>query len=429
MRPLSDIEADAAELREDLREWSIRHPLKREDDSLHIPNCLRIRAFACRQRRLEEEAGDSEVTEVSELVDDIVDMLDAVNDQEYTVALDDELEPRPTAWQWGEMAERYEEMGRAQEAFEWWQKNKPVLTVPDVQPLAEAIAAVQQRFNRLLFRVGARDPFQQALFDELRTWAREDQCYLYSLRPKVPMAELVERAITLEPAWEHAKQPLLEQEERGRVVDDVIRLVTTPGFGSDSERDEKRLHALLAECKTLRIPSADRKLRDALLPWASFVEGDDRFRDILREITLEWDRRQEIGKADETADQNGSTLDELSAELVAVRKVTSGKRCLMLGGSCRDEIRTAIQEALAFEDLVWPATKPMDPLSKYDSEIRHADIVVLLTRFSRKEWRDAREACERDGKKFVQLNSGYGVADVVHQFYTELTPEGAAGAE
>ncbi len=144
-----------------------------------------------------EECGDSEVAEVTELSEDIIDLLDGANDQEYTVALDDELDPRPTAYQWGELAERYMEMARAQEGFEWWQRNRNLLAVSDVQPLAEAVAAVQQRFNRLLFRIGARDPFQQQLFDDLRTWAREDQCYLYSLRPKVPMAELMEKAATL----------------------------------------------------------------------------------------------------------------------------------------------------------------------------------------------------------------------------------------
>ena len=103
-------------------------------------------------------------------------------------------------------------MSRAQEAFEWWVGNNGLLTVNDVQPLAEAVAAVQQRFNRLLFRIGARDPFQQQLFDDLRAWAREAQCYLQSLRPKVPMMELVERAMTLEPAWANVRAALEENQ-------------------------------------------------------------------------------------------------------------------------------------------------------------------------------------------------------------------------
>src|SRR6185436_16260531 len=134
---LADIEADAVRLREEVRTWNARYPLSVRPGELHIPNCLRMRSLACRQRRLEEEAGDTEVAEVTELSEDIIDLLDAANDQEYTVALDDEVDPRPTTYQWGELAERYEEMAKAQEAFEWWQRNRNILAVSDVQPLAE----------------------------------------------------------------------------------------------------------------------------------------------------------------------------------------------------------------------------------------------------------------------------------------------------
>ena len=86
-------------------------------------------------------------------------------------------------------------------------------------------------------------------------------------------------------------------------------------------------------------------------------------------------------------------------ELEAVRQITQGKRCLLLGGTCREENRRKIEEALQLSELVWPSTKPSDPLSKFDTEIRHADIVALLTRFSRKEWKNAQDICAREGKE------------------------------
>jgi L-rhamnose mutarotase len=208
VRPLESIEAEAARLRSELRVWSETHPLTRPDGSLHVSNCLLVRAYACRQRRLEEEAGDTEVAEVSDLAEDVLNLLDEAGDEEYSVALDDELESPPTAFQWGEMAERYTEMARAYEAYQWWRENEHLLTVGDLQPLVEAIAATQQRFNRLLFKIGSRDPFQQQLFDALRLWAREQQCYLHSLRPKAPIQELIERAASLEAAWEMGRAAL-----------------------------------------------------------------------------------------------------------------------------------------------------------------------------------------------------------------------------
>jgi hypothetical protein len=213
-RPLAQIEAGAIELREKLKDWNERHPLTNGEGDRNVPNCLRLRAIACLQRRLKEESGDKESAEVTELGKDIVALMQAARDREYTVALDEEIDPPPTAWQWGELAERYEEVARAQEAFEWWNRHHSVLVISDIQPLAEAVASTQQRFNRLLFRVGVSDPFQQALFDNLRAWARDNQCYLFSLRPKVPLAELAEKAAILDEAWEKARSVAAGEEAR-----------------------------------------------------------------------------------------------------------------------------------------------------------------------------------------------------------------------
>ena len=347
-------------------------------------------------------------------------------DEEYTVALDYDIEPLPTAYQWGELAERYEETARAEEAFEWWITHRALLNVADVQNLAESVAAIQQRFNRLLFRIGARDPFQQQLFDDLRIWAKDAQCYLYSLRPKVPIQELIEKAQTIDEAWEQARIPVRAVEERQQAIEDVVGMVAESRFGEREQEDEQRLQTALLHCKELKIPFSDRRLRDALLPWATFLEGDDRFKELLREITLEWERRQEAGKAEVVEDEPQGAMDELKLELEAVRLVTRGKRCLLLGGTCREENRRKIEEALQLSELVWPSTKPSDPLAKFDTELRHSDIVALLTRFSRKEWKNAQDICARDGKKFVHLTTGYGVSQVVRHFYTQIAPRDAA---
>ncbi len=201
MRPISDIEVDAGLLRAEVAEFAAKYSLRNESGEFNVVNGLRLRALACKHRRLEAEAGDSEAPEVTELGRDILTLMTEGDDHFYTIARDMEIDPKPTAYQWGELAERYQEMTTAQAAFTWWRRHENDVPVSEIQPLAEAVAAIQQRFNRLLFRLGARDPFQQQLFDDLRAWAKEAQCYLHSLRPKVPIAELVDRAATLDPEW------------------------------------------------------------------------------------------------------------------------------------------------------------------------------------------------------------------------------------
>ena len=415
-------------MREELSVWGKTHPLQLPSKELHIPNCLRLRAICCRQRRLEEEAGDGEIQEVLDLGEDIEKMLDDAGDQEYTVALDYEIEPMPTAYQWGELAERYDDMALAFEAFIWWNQHWTELTVSEVQPLAEAVAAIQQRFNRLLFRIGARDPFQQMLFDDLRVWAREAQCYLHSLRPKVPIAELIERAGGLDEAWEQARQPVAALSHRQVAIDNVLKMVQEPDFGQHGDEDEEALRAALLRCREFKIPASERSLRDALLPWASLLETDERFKDYVREIHLEWERRQEADRAEDLEEEPHNAMDDLKTELSAVLQVTRGKRLLILGGTCREENRRKIEEALQLSELVWPSTKPSDPLAKFDTELRHSDIVALLTRFSRKEWKNAQDICAQTSKPFVHLTTGYGVAQVVRHFYKQIAPQGASHA-
>ena len=426
VRPLTDIEADAVQLRELLHDWNASYPLQTSDSAipiLNVPNCLRLRAVACRMRRLEEEAGDTEVTEVTELGKDIEDLLDEAGDEEYTVALDYELDPLPTAYQWGELAERYEETARAQEAFEWWIAHRNVLSVTDVQALAEAVAAIQQRFNRLLFRIGARDPFQQQLFDDLRVWAKEAQCYLYSLRPKVPIAELIEKAQSIDEAWEQARIPLHAQDERQKAIETVLQMVAHSDFGDHEDEDATRLKEALANCRELKVSPVDRRLRDALLPWSVFLEEDERFRELVREIHNEWERRKETGKLDtiDTATPTSQLAQEVpDTQVEAVHSITAGKRCFMVGGVAREELRHTMQKALGMTELLWPEVGPLDTLTRFAAEIEQSDIVVLITRFSRKEWSDLKDSCSQGGKRFVRVPACRSAADVIRSLYDQV---------
>ena len=420
VRPLPDIEAEAIQFRGSLHKWNEQFPLAKEDGSgLHISNSLRLRAVACRQRRLEEEAGDTEVAEVTELGDDLETLMDEAGDQEYTVSLDYELDSVPTAYQWGELAERYEEMAQAYEAFDWWNENWPNLTVQEVQPLAEAVAAIQQRFNRLLFRIGAKDPYQQALFDNLRSWAREAQCYLHSLRPKVPIAELIERASTLRSAWDSAKAQVEVSKSRGKMLDQLEEMIDEPDFGSAGDTDELRLHELLLTLREARVPPTDRRLRDALAPWGAFLEGEDRFRDILKEVHLEWERRQEAGKTDEDPLEDQDAIDAVSKQLDKLRPITRGRRIVLLGGIPREDAAEKIRETLGFDTVQWLKTMPEQASSDFEAQIADATAVGIFTKYSRKEWKRIAETCRRDGKKFWRFSCSFQPSRIVKDLYAD----------
>lgn len=419
MRSLMEIEADAVRLRATLSTWGETYPLRTGEAVYHIPNALRLRAIACRQRKLEEEAGEIEVAEVTELGKDIANLLAQAEDSEYTIGRDYQVDPTPTIYQWGELADRYDEMGRAFEAFLWWQNNGRELALVDVQPLAEAIAAIQGRFNRLLYRVNSRDQFQQQLYEDLRSWAKEAQCYLYSLRPKVPIEELTERSSTLEEAWDRAREPVHLAEQRKKALEHLGHLVSATGFGEEPARDAERLRIALHRIKELRISAGDRRLKEILLPWAALLETEDQFRDILREVTGEWTKRLELGQVDDVP-QERTPLTGLEKELRAVRNTLRGTCVLIIGGITSEELRERFEKTFEPSVLVWQNEQPTNTLEDFEPEIRRADVVILVTRYSRKEWLEAQALCTVDKKPCYRALTASDMGSLVKALYDQL---------
>ncbi len=172
------------------------------------------------------------------------------------------------------------------------------------------------------------------------------------------------------------------------------------------------------ECKSHRVPANDKRLRDALVPWASFLEGDERFKDLNREIIMEWERRQEEGSLEPPAQDDQP--DPPAPDLAAVREATGGKKCLVLGGCQNDALKQRLRAALELEDLTWPDAKPTDTLAEFEESLKNADIVVLVSRYSRREWRNAYDACAREGKKYAQLASVADVTQVVRHLTKQI---------
>ncbi len=418
-RPLVEIEADAIRQREQLRIFVEAHPLRDSAGNFHIPNALLMRSLMCRQRKLEEEAGDIEVAEVTDLRNDIWEVMEKAGDTEYTVGREYSFEVPPTVFQWGELVERYEEMSRAFEAFLWWHEHSGDLTLMDVQPLAEAVAAIQGRFNRLLYRVSSHDQFQQQLYEDLRSWAKEAQCYLYSLRPKVPIDELSERAATLEEAWDKARQPVLLAVQRLKTLEHLGNLLATPGFGEEPHRDAERLRIVLQRCKELRVPAGERRLRDPLVPWAAFMETDDAFRDVLREVCGEWERRLDTQTLT-SAPLLNTSLSGLTSEIAKIHSVLGGKCVLVVGGIATEEVKSQLASITGASEILWENHRPTATLEDFEADIRRADALILFTQYSRKEWLQAQSLCAVDGKPCYRALTGTDAAHFVRSLCQQI---------
>jgi len=204
---------------------------------------------------------------------------------------------------------------------------------------------------------------------------------------------------------------------------DLSALLAEEGFGG-REGDDDRLCEAAARCLEAKTPATDRALRDRLLDLHWMLEGDERLTRLHQAVLEEIERRRRKAEEDEGADpERSDRLDDLTAELrdqrAALLPRTRGKIGVMIGGTCREESRRALQEALELSELRWPDSDPSDPFDRSAREIARADI-VFLTRFNRQRSKEAIPLCRDLHKELIRLPSGYGLNQVIAQAYQQM---------
>ena len=100
----------------------------------------------------------------------------------------------------------------------------------------------------------------------------------------------------------------------------------------------------------------------------------------------------------------------------------------MLGGKSRPQVAEDLSELLQC-DVAWHDSDSGDKFAKFASNLKKADIVLLLKNFASHEiFYGSKDAMASDGKHFVVLPSGYGVRQVVFQL-SEYAARSSAARE
>ena len=152
---------------------------------------------------------------------------------------------------------------------------------------------------------------------------------------------------------------------------------------------------------------------------ASLLETEDQFRDILREVTYEWVKRLEMGQLEDLA-QERVPLTSLDKELRAVRNAMRGTCVLIIGGITSEDLRERFEKTFEPSVLVWQNEQPTNTLEDFEPEIRRADVVILVTRYSRKEWLEAQALCTVDKKPCYRVLSVSDMGYLVKTLHDQL---------
>jgi hypothetical protein len=416
-RPIDEIDLEVARLEEQLDQYS----------GSGETGLLTLKAIACRQRRaymeLEEQA--SYIGHVRALHGRIRAMVQEQHGERYVLPLNTGVSPEDPA-RWEDLAQSYEALVQALEAFAWFCENATALHTPESRTLLEGVGAAQQRLFRLLethFR-GALDDQQRVLYESILEAAGGLDIYVEALNPHRAERDLEIAARDLPATFRRLREALEKKQRQEQTTESLLTLVSDPAFGV-REQDADALRAAALACMAAGVPPSNKTVRDALLPWGALLEDEPGVSRLTAEISKELDRRAQRGLPVEPEEEEGSS-SALAADIQAMREVllphTRGKRCLFIGGDAREEKRRELEQVLELEELVWPEARKTASVYDFEAEIARCDIAALLIRFMRTGFAQADELCREHRTRLVRLPRGLGVPRVITDFYQQLVP-------
>jgi hypothetical protein len=101
-----------------------------------------------------------------------------------------------------------------------------------------------------------------------------------------------------------------------------------------------------------------------------------------------------------------------SARHAKSRRAKSCSCCASIGVRRQEQ---NIREALQLAEVDWPDLDGSESVNSMEARIRNADITVVVVRYSRTHWKEARDIARQYGKQFVMATRGYGVTHLAQQ--------------
>ncbi len=323
----------------------------------------------------------------------------------------------------------YEALAKSWQMWEWYQQHRSDMDKGTGAPLLESIAApvpmVQQIWTsrQLLSRVAEQDG-TETLREAVREEAQNRRWDIEMLSSNSPRQKQVHYIRHADEHWEAAKRQAQKKEQQREAMDHLRAVLSAP----NPDSFEEDLLCALVACHQAQIPYSNRELCDLMRGYDSFLENPAvpercalakseqsaarKFLVNLGKHLLKQEQKtppQEVQPEEEPhAEQNGELLRQ-------ARKITQGKKLFMLCFNRRAEAEQNIREALQLAEVDWPDLDGSESVNSMEARIRNADITVVVVRYSRTHWKEARDIARQYGKQFVMATRGYGVTHLAQQ--------------
>ncbi|MGC8783940.1 MAG: hypothetical protein ACP5RN_06095 [Armatimonadota bacterium] len=323
----------------------------------------------------------------------------------------------------------YEALSRSWQMWRWYEQHRADMDKGVGVPLLESIAApvpmVQQIWTskQLLSRVAEQDgadTLREAVQEEARARKWElDMLAANSSRQR--QSHFVKHA---DEHWEAAKRYVQKRAHQREAIAHLQTVLSAPN--PDTFEDD--LLCALVACHQAQIPYSNKQLCDLISGYHFLLENPAVPEQCALTKSEQSSARKflvNLGKQllkneQKEAPQEQQSEEEPQSEhngdlLRKARKITQGKKLFMLCFNRRAEAEQHIREALQFAEVDWPDLDGGESVNSMEARIRNADMTVVVVRYSRTHWKEARDIAKQYGKQFVMATKGYGVTHLAQQ--------------
>lgn len=267
---------------------------------------------------------------------------------------------------------------------------------------------------------GPADDDQQSIYEWLRSAANDKQIFIERYLRADDFADpysSTDIENRLGAVREACQGVFARRRQRTRWLNRLRYHAGLVGGNGGTEHDWHVIALVADEMVTGGVAPSDPEIRAVMLPIIDALPQRDGLSRGLHLVV----REIENYLASRPAPPTGQNESSPSNEVETVRNFLKGKRLVLVGGDQRDNARLALKEAFALDDVIWLDSQPHQSLDRFKPHILHdkVKIVALLIRWASHSYGELGRFCQRHGKMFVRLPTGYSPNQVANQIMAQ----------
>ncbi|GIV18966.1 MAG: hypothetical protein KatS3mg023_0717 [Armatimonadota bacterium] len=330
----------------------------------------------------------------------------------------------------------YEALAKSWQMWRWYEQYGGELDKGTAAPLLESIAApiqmIQQIWTskQLLNRIMEQDG-TASLYEQVRDEAQKRKWKIEMLMSNSSRQKQLHYIRNADEHWQAAEQQVQKKALQRKALDALQEVLAKP----NPDTFEEDLLCALVVCHQAQIPYSNKQLRELMQGYdyllvnpaipercnlaESEASAARKFLVNLGKQLLQREgeeTQQEPPQEEAPSEHNGDLLRR-------ARQITQGKKLFVLCFNRRAEAEQNIREELQFAEVDWPDLDGGESVNSMEAHIRNADMTVVVVRYSRTHWKEARDIARRYGKQFVMATKGYGVTHLAQQIVEQCYRE------